>query len=63
MPLRSCKDAVGRFNTAFAPVIKPLVEKATELLAKFPVPALHLGRFISAGRVRLAKQAGSLTRS
>lgn len=36
--VNACKQAVSTFNTAFEPVIKPLVEKATELLAKFPVP-------------------------
>ena len=41
--VKACKDTVGRFNNAFAPVIKPLVDKATELLAKFPIPAFILG--------------------
>ena len=39
----SCNQAVARFNTAFAPVITPLVTKATQLLQKFPGPALILG--------------------
>lgn len=41
--VKACKDTVGRFNNAFAPVIKPLVDKATELLAKFPISAFILG--------------------
>jgi energy-coupling factor transporter ATP-binding protein EcfA2 len=41
--VKSCKRAVSTFNTAFEPVIKPLVEKSTELLAKFPAPVLILG--------------------
>jgi energy-coupling factor transporter ATP-binding protein EcfA2 len=41
--VKSCKDSVARFNTAFAPVIKPLVDKATELLSRFPIPGFILG--------------------
>lgn len=41
--LESCREAVIRFNTGFEPVLKPLIEKATELLAKFPDPDFVLG--------------------
>jgi len=34
--LENCRAAVDRFNAGFEPVISPLIEKASELLAKFP---------------------------
>ncbi|MBZ5493551.1 MAG: AAA family ATPase [Acidobacteriia bacterium] len=39
----ACMHAVSTFNTAFEPVIKPLIEKATELLGEFPIPVFILG--------------------
>ncbi len=41
--VQSCNAAVTNFNTAFAPLITPLVDKATELLQKFPVSGFILG--------------------
>ena len=41
--VESCNRAVSRFNSAFDPLIGPLIQKATELLAKFPGPTLELG--------------------
>lgn len=38
-----CNQSVTKFNTGFSPLIKPLVDKATELLQKFPVAPLILG--------------------
>lgn len=38
-----CNRAVSRFNNAFDPLIAPLIQKANELLAKFPGPTLELG--------------------
>jgi energy-coupling factor transporter ATP-binding protein EcfA2 len=38
-----CHRSVDRFNTAFEPLLVPLMEKATTLLAKFPGPALEIG--------------------
>ena len=35
--------SIRRFNTGFEPVIKPLIEKASELLSKFPDPDFVLG--------------------
>jgi len=34
--LAKCNAAVAEFNEGFAPLVKPLIEKAGELLAKFP---------------------------
>jgi energy-coupling factor transporter ATP-binding protein EcfA2 len=41
--LEQCVRALKRFNTGFEPVIKPLIEKATELLSALPGPGLTLG--------------------
>ncbi|HEY6346730.1 MAG TPA: AAA family ATPase [Bryobacteraceae bacterium] len=41
--LRSCDEALRKFNTGFEPVIKPLIDKSTELLRKFPNPDFILG--------------------
>jgi energy-coupling factor transporter ATP-binding protein EcfA2 len=40
--IRICNRQVAKFNTAFQPLTKPLIDKATELLAKFPGPHLEL---------------------
>jgi hypothetical protein len=41
--LNECTRSLERFNTSFEPVIKPLIEKASELLSKFPDPDFILG--------------------
>jgi energy-coupling factor transporter ATP-binding protein EcfA2 len=41
--LKECARSVKRFNAGFQPVIKPLIEKASELLSKFSDPDFILG--------------------
>lgn len=41
--LRSCEEALKRFNDGFEPIITPLINKATDLLATHFDPQLSLG--------------------